>query len=236
LKKIESSKLNSYLAVQTLFAANRNILESLGALDESSEELTENIMAIHTNVQVQTSPSGAAAAKQQALLAVGDLAYEIAGGVLSFAEKSDDVALAARVRISRTTMTAGSGNVISSRIQRVIDIATEQVESLGSYGVTQTKINSLKQRLKTYDAVRVLPRQAIAAAGAATRQLERLFPKADRLLKNRIDKLVWQFRRSEPEFYQKYQVARTIVNPATVSNGEPVPTVAAETTPVAKAA
>ena len=63
----------------------------------------------------------------------------------------------------------------------------------------------------------MLPRQTKAAA-AATRQLERLFPDADRLLSNRIDKLVWQFRVSEPEFYEKYQVARSVVSSATQSS------------------
>lgn len=236
MKKTQSSKLNALLAVQTLFSANPAIIDTLPALDEAAEELTDIIMAVNTNVKIQSSPSGAAAAKTDALVEIGDLAYEIAGGVLSFAEKSNDVALAAKVRIGRTAITAGSGNVVSARIQRVIDIATEHVESLADHGVTQTKINSLKQRLKTYDAVRVLPRQAIAAAASATRQLEKLFPQADRLLKNRIDKLVWQFRESQPDFYQKYQVARSIVQPPTNGSAEEAAVVSVSTTPTAKAA
>jgi len=50
--------------------------------------------------------------------------------------------------------------------------------------------------------------------------LERLFPDADRLLSKRIDKLVWQFRASEPEFYEKYQVTRSIVSAATTPTDE----------------
>ena len=91
-------------------------------------------------------------------------------------------------------------------------------------------MNALKQKHKTYDTLRLMPRQAKAAAGAATRQLERLFPEADRLLSLRIDKLVWQFRASAPEFYEKYQVASAIVNAATTS-AEANPA-----TPLAKAA
>jgi hypothetical protein len=65
-----------------------------------------------------------------------------------------------------------------------------------------------------------MPRQAQAAAAAATRQLEQLFPDADRLLANRVDKLIRQFRESAPEFYQKYQVARTIVDAPTTSTAQ----------------
>jgi hypothetical protein len=93
------------------------------------------------------------------------------------------------------------------------------LQSFGDHGVTQAKLTALKQRLKTYDGLRVMLRQAKAAAAAATRQLEQLFPEADRLLANRVDRLVWQFRESAPEFYEKYQVARTIVD-ATTSTAE----------------
>ena len=89
--------------------------------------------------------------------------------------------------------------------------------------MTAAKVNALKLKLKTYDTLRLMPRQAKAAAAAATRQLERLFPDADRLLANRVDKLVWQFRASAPEFYEKYQVARAIVDPPTASTETAAP-------------
>lgn len=230
MKKTQSSKLNSYLAIQTLLQANPTPIATVAALEEAADELADLVTAINTNVKVQTSPSGAAEAKQQALAAAGDLAFEIAGAVLSFAETSSppDLTLAARVRWSRSAITSGSGNAIVARIQDVIDVATENLEPLGKHGVTQAKLNTLKQRLKTYDGLRVMPRQARAVAAAATRQLEQLFPEVDRLLENRVDRLVWQFRESQPEFYNKYQVARSIVDPATPSAEEQptgVPTV-----------
>lgn len=158
----------------------------------------------------------------------------MAGGVLSFAEKGGDLTLAGKVSFARSAITEGSGNAVVARVQGIIDAAVETVSSLGEHGITQAKVNALKQRLKAYDSLRGLPRQATAAAAAATRQLERLFPKATRLLDNRIDRLVWQFRESQPEFYEKYQVARTIVNAATTST-EVAPVVPISN-PVSKAA
>ena len=57
--------------------------------------------------------------------------------------------------------------------------------------------------------------QTKAAAAAATKALERLFPEVDRLLDHHIDRLVWQFRVSAPEFCGKYQGARAIVDAPT---------------------
>lgn len=231
MNKSQSSKLNSYLNVQAVLAANPDLVATLPALDTAADELAEFITNINANVQVQTSLSGAAEAKAEALTSLGDLTYEVAGGVLSFADAEGDLALAGRVRLSRTAVTDGSANAVVARCQDVIDAATEHLASLANHGVTQAKLTTLKQRLKSYDALRVLPRQARAASAAATRQLEKLFPEVDRLLSQRIDKLIWQFRAGTPEFYEKYQVARSVVSSATVSSVTETPVV-----PVAKAA
>jgi hypothetical protein len=183
------------------------------------------ILAINTNVKVQSSSSGASEAKAEALTTLGDAAFEVAGAVLSFAEKSGDPALAVRVKFARTAITGGSSNAVVARCQDIIDAATENLESLPDHGVTTAKVNALKQKLKTYDGLRVMPRQAKAAAAAATRQLERLFAEADRLLAKRIDRLMWQFRASAPDFCDRYHVARTIVD-APTPGAEPQPTVA----------
>jgi hypothetical protein len=239
MNKIQSSKLNSLLSVQTLLGANPTIVATIVALDEAADELTDLITGINTHVKVQSSPSGAAEAKEDALIKLGDTAFEVGGGVLSFAEKTGDLTLAARVRFSRSVITAGKNNLVVARCQGIVDAATENLASLGNFGVTQAKLTTLKQRLKTYDGLRVMPRQAQGAAAAATRQLEQLFPETDRLLANRMDRLVWQFRESEPEFYEKYQVARTVVNGATTGAEEvATPTIVATpvVTPSTKAA
>ena len=237
MNKIQSSKLNSLLSVQTLLGANPTIVATIVALDEASDELGDLITNINTQVKVQSSPSGAAEAKVDALIKLGDSAFEVGGGVLSFAEKNGDLTLAARVRFSRSTITTGKSNLVVARCQGIVDVATENLASLGNFGVSQAKLTLFKQRLKTYDGLRVMPRQAQGAAAAAKRQLEQLLPEADQLLVNRMDRLVWQFRESEPEFYEKYQVARTIVNAAT-TGAEPTATIVAApvSTPITKAA
>lgn len=229
MKKTLSAKLNSYLALQSLLVESKDLVAAVPALQEAIDALVEFILEINLNAKVQASPSGAARAKRDALNALGDAAYEVAGGVLAYADSSDDAILAARVKFSRSAVVAGSGNAVVARVQDIIDSATENLDSLGDHGVATSKVNALKQALKAYDAVRALPRNAIGAGAAATKALNRLFPQVDRLLENQIDRLVWQFRASTPEFYDKYQTARSIV-------GAPTPAEAPAVTPVEKAA
>jgi len=60
------------------------------------------------------------------------------------------------------------------------------------------------------------------AATASTTALERLFPQADRILNHQVEKLIWQFRATAPDLYDKYQSARSIVGVACAST-EPSP-------------
>ncbi len=236
MKKTLSAKLNSYLALQSLLIESKDIVASVPALQEAIDALVEFILEINLNAKIQASPSGAARAKREALKALGDAAYGVAGGVLAYADNSDDAILAARVRFSRSAVSAGSGNAVVARVQDIVDAATENLDALGDHGVAIGKLNALKQALKAYDAVRALPRNAIGAGAAATKALNRLFPQVDRLLDNQIDRLVWQFRASTPEFYDKYQTARSIVGAPTPGEVEgEAPAVPLEN-PAAKAA
>ena len=211
MKKTQSSQLNSYLSVQTHLSMNPEAVASLPALEQASEELTNLITGINTNLKVQMAPSGAAQAKRDALTDLGDCAFEIAGGVLAFADVNLNANLAARVQFSRSTVTSGSANAVVARCQDIVDAASENLKSLGGHGVTQAKLTTLKARLTAYDTLRTMPRQATAASATATSQLAKLLPQVGRLLDNRVDRLVWQVRASDPEFYEKYQVARSIV-------------------------
>ena len=245
MKKILSLKLNAYLAVLNLLQGAKTTIASLPALQEAIDELAELVTEINLNVKIQGSPSGAADAKRDALKELGDLAYEVAGGVFAQADKDKDFNLAARVKLSRSGVTAGSANVIVGRCQVIIDAATEDLESLGDHGVTAEKLKALKLKLKTYDALRAVPRNAIGAAAAATTALERLFPQADRILNHQVEKLIWQFRATAPDLYDKYQSARSIVgvasssteaSPAAPTNVVPAPSAVTNETPANKAA
>lgn len=220
MKKILSLKLNAYLAVLNLLQGAKTTIASLPALQEAVDELAELVAEINLKVKIQGSPSGAAEAKSDALKELGDLAYEVAGGVFSQADKNKDFNLAARVKFSRSGVTGGSANAVVARCQDIIDAATEDLESLGDHGVTAEKLKTLKLKLKTYDSLRAVPRNAIGAAAASTAALERLFPQADRILNNQVEKLIWQFRATAPDLYDKYQSARSIVGVASSSTEE----------------
>ena len=211
MNKQQTAKANSHQAIAGIFLRHPEAVSSIPALELAVEEFTNELLGIDTNVKIQISPNGASAAKQAALIRLIDCAEQTAGAVHSLAEATEDVELGEQVGFSRSDLIEGSGAAIVARCKGIYDIAKDKLASLGDHGVTQAKLTAFNQAIKTYDTLRSTPRQAKAARSATTKQLARAFPRVERLLDGRIDKLMVQFKSSNPEFYDQYQTARDIV-------------------------
>ena len=107
MTRIQSAKLNALITLQTLLTASKSLVSTIPALQEAIDALADLILEINLNVKIQAEPSGAAQAKRDALLELGDAAFEVAGAVYAFASQSRDADLAAKVNFSRTAVTAG---------------------------------------------------------------------------------------------------------------------------------
>ena len=152
-----------------------------------------------------------------ALKALGDAAFEIASAVHASAVAGGNTELAAKLDYARTELTRDADKTILNRAEEIHEAATTVLASLADYGVTQAKLNAFSKKIEAFRKAHPAPRQRVNSSSAATVQLSQLFPQLTELLRNRVDRLLVQFRESAPEFYNEYQSARTVVNPATGS-------------------
>ena len=150
--------------------------------------------------------------KVYALKALGDAAFEVSAAVHAYAVTSQDYALEGRVDFSRLTIVYGREASVLARVRDIHAAATENLDDLEDFGVTQAKLTALKKKIDAYEAVLARPRQQIATSSAATQTLPAQFNEADLILKKRLDKLVHQFKQTAPDFFNEYQTARTIVD------------------------
>jgi len=207
----QTNKLNAHLAVKAVLDGTE-VWQSLPAFVTGAEELDEHIVSIQSLAQTQTSQSGASAEKAQSFQVLVDAAYEVAAATRACAVASSNRELARRVDYSRSDVGKGRDTEVVARCQDILSAATENVESLGDYGVTQTKLNTFKKKIEGFQAVQAKPRQGRAQSSSATKQLAELFREVDELLNDRLDGLVVQFKGSQPAFFNAYTTARSIVN------------------------
>jgi hypothetical protein len=85
------------------------------------------------------------------------------------------------------------------------------VKWLAPYGVTTAKLNAFKKTLESYQVLVGKPREIGATASAATVRLGQLKKQVTTLFKQRLDKLIVQFKESHPEFYGEYFEARWLI-------------------------
>lgn len=178
-------------------------------------ELAEIAGEIEHCAKCQAASDGATAQKRQALEQLGESAHEVAAGVKAYASANEDKFLLGKVNFSGSRLISGSASKVIARAETILDAATEVVDSLEDQQVTPAKLKKLENRIKAFRAAQSRPRQTTAASNAATRQLPRLFRKANRLLTEQLDALAVQFKGQQPAFFGEYQSARAIVDPAT---------------------
>ena len=192
--------------------------------------------AIDEAAVTQQRQNGLASAKSAAKTQLLDAAHDVAAAVVSYGTEVENDDLAGRCDISRSDLGKGRDGTVVSRCKNVHATAAEVVGDLADHGVTSAKLTALKKKIDGFDTISTKPRQSVAKTSAATTRLPVLFSQASRCLSRQLDTVMVQFKNTEPEFYAKYQAARSVVSTGTRSRNLENVVAAPNTTPAAKAA
>ena len=184
---------------------------SLGAFKRAVTAFNDCLDTIDELARIQADKSGAGAEKALCLVSLATDAHTIGSAVAALASDTSDASLAAKVAFSRSQLSGGRETQIITRCENIHAAATENLDALDDeYGVTQTKLNALQQKIDAFRTAQPKPRRTRAGSSAATEQLQECFAKADQIARTKLDKLVVQFEKSEPTFYSEYNAARRI--------------------------
>ncbi|MCB9182761.1 MAG: hypothetical protein H6591_02505 [Flavobacteriales bacterium] len=81
-----------------------------------------------------------------------------------------------------------------------------------AYGITAADPTSLQTKITAYVDVVAFPRNAVTIRKGATAELNALIKDTMKLLNNRLDPMIEEFRESDPKFYKEYFDGRIIVD------------------------
>lgn len=208
----KSNKLAMYRAVLALLKSPQAPTAALTALPPKLEALGTKINQIAGLAATQALPTdGVVRNRDQVLADTRQLALEIAGAVLSYADEKQLKELAAKVQLTRSDF-AGRKAVTVQLAQQVHDAAETAVPSLANYGVTAEALATLQLKIAEATATLSSPRSTIAARKAATERLPGMFKEVDTLLENQIDPLLRPLEKTNAEFFANYQAARAIID------------------------
>ena len=206
-----------YQTVGDLLTENAAVFADHKAFNRATSDLDATVQTILGAVQQKQSRSGAVAAKKDLVRTLGDQAVTVAGAVVACATATHDPELASRFDYSRSRIVGGAEVSVVARCREIYAAGQEHLDGLGEYGVTAPTLSAFKRTIDTFEGLIPKPRNHRGKKAAATKALPKLLRQADTILKKRLDKMVVQFAESNADFVDKYDTARSIVDPASGS-------------------
>lgn len=154
---------------------------------------------------------GYAKEKQEARVAVTELALDVAQKVRAYALNEGDSTLYEKMNLTRSFFERLRDTLVYDRVNFVILETTPILASLTTYDVTAAMLTELSDLMNAYYNLVVVPRQQISSRHEYTNLLGIAFKEADKNL-NYMTKLVSMVEFSEPIFYRMFMHKRMIID------------------------
>ena len=215
MNRNQERKYSMYMAVSAFLAGVlASIIAKMPDMDNAIAKLIAYIQDIEETSEAQeTNRIGYAQGKEITKEELVNIIFVLAGQVKSFAVNTNNPVLKNEVSypISKLFAMADTGLLITAG--RIIAKATQNIAELADYGVTAPLLNDIQLIVNNYTIKISQPRNATSLQVEETNQLEILFSKTDKLLKEKMDTLVIIVKNSDPDFYNVYKSNRKIIGP-----------------------
>jgi hypothetical protein len=213
MKRDQINRIGMGNTVSTYTEKNKSTWAGNKAIAAALADLNTVLAAIAAAAGKQQTPiSGVVEEKEMVRHDLEEKILEIAAQLSALADVVGDVNLGAQVEFTLSGLDKLSDDQLEAVGKRVSAAATAKLTQLADYDVTQEDITELDSLITRFNSVKNAPRISIAGRAGETATLPRLIADMTSLLRNRLDKLMLKYRKSNPEFYAGYLTARVIVD------------------------
>lgn len=201
---------------------------ALTALDKQLAEIDRLTLA-----QGQSLPA-TIAGRDEAIVAMKETALRLAAAASNYAEDKELPAFALQVRLRPVDFDRVRLERRAPIARHLLEALRPAVAQLADYGVTPADLDAFEVEIDAAESAVVSPRNTSVDKKAATVRLHNAVRAASSIFRLRIDLLVRSVRDDYPDFYARYQAARSIVSrPGTHGQSPPAQTAQPATAPVA---
>jgi hypothetical protein len=162
--------------------------------------------------QQQTPISGAEAQKVQTRQDLEDEIHLIASQLSALSAKNNDVNLAAQTELTLPQLDKMGDDLLEETGTRIANLATANLAALADYGIAAADVTNLTNLVTKFHGLKTAPRTAVAGRAGQTKTMPTAIQTVTSILRNRLDKQMVMFKKSNPTFYAGYVSARVIVD------------------------
>ncbi|MBI3413920.1 MAG: hypothetical protein HY043_01160 [Verrucomicrobia bacterium] len=232
MKTSDQNRINMLAAILAVLnqPEYKALWEEHEAFTEGVDGLTSKVGQIEQQAELAQGNPGAADAKELARRALCKAVCEVIGGVRSFANANADAELAAKANYTPSTVTVGKVTEVVARCRVIATAASDNLEALGKYGITQAKLTGLNKKIDAFDKLKTAPRQNQSLKSAVSKILPQLVREGVAIVRDQLDELMPQFQDANPNFYNEYFAARVVVDQRGSHAEKPQPNVVTDPT------
>ena len=218
MNAIQESKLNMYRSVQLLCKSNNSIVADNVAFSQGLSQLDALITNITNYLSLEIKhTAGITEDKTKAKDNLSALAADIAGLVFAYADTIQNKVLKDEVKYSYSELKRLREDVIVPTVSNIYKAAFDNLSVLTDFGVNAQLLAQLEEAMETYNAVLPKGKTTKSEKSSFSANISNSINEIDDLLKNRLDKLVIVFNKTNPDFVKAYKKVRQIDAPNTVT-------------------
>ena len=209
----QNKHMRMYLATQTVLDNYTLRWNTIPVMVTVKNELDELIQRIEDkNEETDAASLGTTAQKEAVRRGVGEKAASISGILQAYAAFNNDQALAAKVKLIKSDLLICRETDVEGAVRPVLTIARNLLGELADFMLTEAMVVETETSLDSFKTLIGQPRIIRSQAFAAMSMLDELQEQVDRLLKQKLDKLMIRFEYTDQAFFEEYTRARVIID------------------------
>ena len=213
----QENRLGMCLAVRDYLTTNSTFTKDLPEFAVIFLALQNLIPEIQNRAELQRfDKKGFAKEKKQLRDSLVLLIIDNSSRLSAFASLSNNVVLHNEVKFTKSQLRSTSDTGIKDVAQCIYDRAQANLNSVGSYGITQETQTVLLNSINSYNAALAKPRLGQTEKSQATKQLALLFDESDKLME-KLDTVIKILMLGQPDFFNGYRSVRKVVETGTGS-------------------
>lgn len=212
MNKVHSNQFRMFLSTQDFLNDHTGVWSAIPRVITYKNQFDELLARINDKAEEAGSVRGVGNRKDQLKKALAIKVSGLAGVLKAYSIEQGDQDLATAVSTSKTAILKMREHEIAPFAKKITSIAEEQLANLADFGITIESNTEILSTLEDFNSLIGKPRIILNQRYAALGSLDELISETSSLLRDKMDNVLLMFRESNPEFYDGYQRARTIVD------------------------
>lgn len=225
MNRYQLNLTDMFATVSAYMAKNKIIWQGVPAIVATVADLDAGLGVIGETDKKQATPtSGATKDKEQIRHDYEEQILLIADQLAALAAQTKNAVLAGKVELTLSSLNKMPADVLEATGKNISELAMANIAALADYGITAADVTALDNLTTAFHGAKSEPRAAVVDRKKQTDSLSGAIANVRSILRNRLDKQMTMYRRTNGEFYAGYLAARVIVDRGNPAKKKPTPT------------